>query len=1027
MLKSSFSASIGFILIATFVARSGWAGEPSSAPQADGAGSFDQTFVETVRPFLATYCVRCHGNEGAEADLDLSAYASTNDVATDLTRWDRVLKRLRRGTMPPEKAKRKPDAQTRSAIVGWIEALRAREVARNEGDPGIVPDRRLSNSEYDNIIKDVTGVDVAPAREFPVDPANEAGFDNSAQSLTISPELVKKYLAAARSVADHLILKPRGFSFAPFAAVADTDRDKYCVRRVIEFYQRQKLDYADFFFAAWTYKHRNLSGAPGKTLAEIADDEGISSKYLDRIWSVLNESAGSIGPIAALQSLWRELPATANGSTAEARRGCERMRDFVVELRRLATPEIKNLTSPSVHPGSQPLVLWKNREYSKNRTRYAGITPGLKREKLTTGTETARKLALPADPSEIAPYEPSFERFCSTFPDAFYVSERARVYLDAKSEKNNTGRLLSAGFHSMTGFFRDDAPLSDLILNEKERRELDELWREFHFITLDPMRQYASFLWFDRTDSRFMRGAEFDFARAEDRDSASSAKIKRLADVYLNKAIAKGAGPIAQDAIRTYFTTIDEQIRAVERDRLAAEPSHVEALVSFAEKAFRRALTAEDRASVESFYRSARSNDSLSHEDAVRDTIVYILMSPKFLYHRFETADAGSADALKATAPGSPRSNSNEASSIRPTADAGSLDRPNHSIRPLDDESLANRLSYFLWASPPDRELRDRAVAGDLRRREVLIAQTRRMLADEKVRRFATEFLGNQLDFRRFEEHNAVDRGRFPNFNEELRKSMFEEPIRFFVDLIRNNGRLDEMINSDYTFVDSSLAKHYGMSVSKFDTDGWARVEGVRRLGRGGLLPMAVFLTKNAPGLRTSPVKRGYWVVRRLLGEEIPPPPPTVPELPSDEAKLGDQTLRKALERHRADKSCSGCHDRFDSIGLAFEGFGPVGERRDKDLGGRPIDARATFPDGGEGTGVEGLRHYILKFRHDEFVDNFCRKLLAYALGRTTIPTDDAVVRAMRDRLEADGGRIDGLFETIVMSKQFLNRRVDVD
>ncbi len=1010
----SISTSLWIASAAALLAPAASAGEaPASQTAAD---PLDRSFVKLVRPFLETYCVRCHAKEGPEADLDLSAYASTNDVSTDLARWDRVLKRLRRGTMPPEKAKRKPSDPTRAEIVGWIEAFRAREVAVNAGDPGVVPDRRLSNVEYDNTINDLTGVDVAPAREFPVDPANEAGFDNSAQSLTVSPELVKKYLAAARSVADHLILKPRGFSFARFAAVADTDRDKYCVRRVIEFYQRQKLDYADFFFAAWTYKHKNSLGERDKTLTEIAVGAGLSPRYLDRIWSVLNDPAGEIGPIAAIQTLWRELPAPDKGSTEAARRDCERMRDFVVELRRLATPEIKNLTSPTVHPGSQTLVLWKNREYAKNRTRYAGITPALRRDKLTTATETARNLALPADPAAIKPYETSLERFCATFPDAFYVSERARVYLDAKSEKNNTGRLLSAGFHSMTGFFRDDAPLYDLILDEKGRSELDMLWREFHFITLDPMRQYASFLWFDRTDSRFMRGEEFDFARAEDRDAASSAKIKRLAEVYLNKAIAKGAGSIAQDAIRTYFTTIDDQIRAVERDRLDAEPSHVEALEAFAEKAFRRKLSADDRASVASFYRAARTNDALTHEDAVRDTIVYILMSPKFLYHRFETA-AGSADR-----PSTPASVLNP-----PTATGRSSVRPKDSVRPLDDESLANRLSYFLHASPPDPELRARAAAGDLRRRDVLIAETRRMLADRRTRRFATEFLGNLLDFRRFEEHNAVDRGRFPAFNDELRKSMFEEPIRFFVDLTRRNGTIDELIDADHTFVDAALAGHYGVNVTQFDSEGWARVDRVKDLGRGGLMPMAVFLTKNAPGLRTSPVKRGYWVVRRLLGEEIPPPPPTVPELPSDEAKLGERTLREALASHRADKSCSGCHDRFDSIGLAFEGFGPVGERREKDLGGRAIDAHASFPQGGEGTGVDGLREYIHKFRHDEFVDNFCRKLLAYALGRTTIPTDDDVVRAMRDRLEADGGRIGGLFETIVTSPQFLNRRVDVD
>jgi hypothetical protein len=186
---------------------------------------------------------------------------------------------------------------------------------------------------------------------------------------------------------------------------------------------------------------------------------------------------------------------------------------------------------------------------------------------------------------------------------------------------------------------------------------------------------------------------------------------------------------------------------------------------------------------------------------------------------------------------------------------------------------------------------------------------------------------------------------------------------------------------------------------------------------------MSVFLTANSPGLRTSPVKRGYWVVRRMLGEEIPPPPPDVPELPRDEASSGDLTLPQLLARHRENPSCAGCHQRFDSIGLAFEGYGPIGERRDRDLGGRPVDPRATFPDGREASGLEGLSEYLSQRRRDEFVENLCRKLLAYALGRTLMLSDEATIGAMKARLSGDGHRFGGLVESIVTSPQFLNKR----
>ena len=174
-------------------------------------------------------------------------------------------------------------------------------------------------------------------------------------------------------------------------------------------------------------------------------------------------------------------------------------------------------------------------------------------------------------------------------------------------------------------------------------------------------------------------------------------------------------------------------------------------------------------------------------------------------------------------------------------------------------------------------------------------------------------------------------------------------------------------------------------------------------------------------------MKRGYWVVRRLLGERIPPPPPNVPELPEDESRLGDLTLREALARHRDNKSCSGCHNRFDTIGLAFEGYGPVGERRTKDLGGRPVSTKAIFPGGQPGTGLQGLQAYLREHRQDEFLDNLCRKLLSYALGRSLILSDELLVREMRTKLTADDNRFESLIESIVTSSQFLNRRSGSD
>jgi hypothetical protein len=342
-------------------------------------------------------------------------------------------------------------------------------------------------------------------------------------------------------------------------------------------------------------------------------------------------------------------------------------------------------------------------------------------------------------------------------------------------------------------------------------------------------------------------------------------------------------------------------------------------------------------------------------------------------------------------------------------------------VRPLSDYEVASRLSYFLWSSMPDDELMKRAAAGDLHKADVLAAQARRMLQDGRTRHLATEFAGNWLDIRRFEEHNAVDRERFPGFTSELRQAMFEEPIRFVLDIIQRNGSVLDFLYGNYTFVNAVLARHYGMPEPPEGT--WARVDDAQKYARGGLLPMSAFLTKNAPGLRTSPVKRGYWVVHRLLGEYIPAPPPNVPVLPTDETKLGDLTLRETLAQHRANPACASCHAKFDSFGLAFEGYGPVGETRDRDLAGRRIETGATFPDGSSGAGLGGLRAFMRARGQAEFVDTLCRELLVYALGRSLLRSDEPLLADMRKHLAANDYTFGPLVQDIVTSRQFLTKR----
>jgi len=172
----------------------------------------------------------CHGTSAPAAQLDMRPYSSMAAVVGDFGRWRLMSGRLAAVEMPPKVAPQ-PSPELRRQVITWIQAVGSAEARRHAGDPGPVLARRLSSAEYNNTIRDLTGVDIQPAREFPVDPANQAGFDNSGESLVMSPALFNKYLEAARQVSEHMVLKPDGFDFAPHPMLAETDRDRYAIRR----------------------------------------------------------------------------------------------------------------------------------------------------------------------------------------------------------------------------------------------------------------------------------------------------------------------------------------------------------------------------------------------------------------------------------------------------------------------------------------------------------------------------------------------------------------------------------------------------------------------------------------------------------------------------------------------------------------------------------------------------------------------------------------------------------------------------
>jgi len=337
--------------------------------------------------------------------------------------------------------------------------------------------------------------------------------------------------------------------------------------------------------------------------------------------------------------------------------------------------------------------------------------------------------------------------------------------------------------------------------------------------------------------------------------------------------------------------------------------------------------------------------------------------------------------------------------------------------RGLNDWELATRLSYFLWSSMPDDELYRLASAGALRGEGNLAAQVRRMLKDPKSAALVDNFASQWLQLRNLKSINP-DRKRFPKFDDALRQAMEQETRMFFESIMREDRSILEFLSADYSFVNERLASHYGLP--DVQGDEFRRVA-LPPAQRGGLLGQASILTVTSNPTRTSPVKRGKWILENLLNAPPPPPPPGVPELDAGNNRVLSGSLRQRMEQHRENRACAVCHAQMDALGFGLENYDPIGAWRTRDEEFE-IDASGTLPGGDAFSGPEELRA-VLRKRQAEFRRCLAEKLLTYALGRGLEYYDKCTVDRIVRNLEAGHDRFSALVLEIVTSEPFLKRR----
>jgi mono/diheme cytochrome c family protein len=405
-----------------------------------------------------------------------------------------------------------------------------------------------------------------------------------------------------------------------------------------------------------------------------------------------------------------------------------------------------------------------------------------------------------------------------------------------------------------------------------------------------------------------------------------------------------------------------------------------------ASTAFRRPVSGDEVKGLLGFYEQGRKEGG-DFETGVRHALQAVLASPQFIF-RLERAPAGV--------------------------------RPGQTYR-VSDIDLASRLSYFLWSTVPDKELVDLAMKNQLRAPGVLEAQVKRMLKDERASSLATRFASLWLRLQDLDKIHP-DALTFPAFDHTLVEAMRRETELLFETLVREDGRVLDILDADYTFVNERLARHYG--IPNVTGDFFRRIK-VTDENRRGLLGHGSILMMTSVADRTSPVLRGKWVMEVLLASPPPAPPPNVPTLEEtkgvSEARV--LTVRERMEQHRNNPACNSCHRVIDPLGLALENFDVTGQWRIKD-GGSPIDPAGTLYDGTEISGPVGLRQALMK-RSDVVLTSFTESLMTYAIGRRVEPFDMPTIRKIVSDAKKNNYRMSSFIMGVISSPAFQMKRAE--
>jgi len=1002
-------------------------------PQDPLQAGFREGFDE-IEPILRKHCTDCHGNKKRRAGLNFEAYKTEKDVVVHLQKWFSVIDQVETGVMPPEDQKLRPTSAEVAKLTSWIRKTIDGFDYDSVKDPGRHTLRRLNKAEYNNTIRDLTGVDLQPAKFFSGDGGGGEGFDNNAEGMTMLPLMVEKYFKAARDISRHAEVSYMGGikfdsdlspTFKPRTYLVRVERN--LTNFYNDFYDRlpkynPRTQYRPYLLPAMKLALENPE-VSHQGIYDLAMEKklmpGVFYRWVIAFTNAEKDSKSSrwkshygrwvLDPWLELQSRREsvtdeELQAFHDDFAAKVQLAVSHTRytnlpglDVKANIREdakalylsvgdmddgnefdrivLHDPKVTLKDGSVVYLGDLELIE-KQGEGAIHREKF----PDGKAFASSAAKEIKRGFYIEA-PALLAFKLPAGAKsFKAKLGMEKSATDKGSVQVYAKDEAIPfpKGKHTHSHFHRGNGHFAVEEAkkwwviysslvgygksagakeMIDVSLSKEDAARLDAVKREVDFAKRKPITDF--------------------FAFVKRKKFGHLLKTKKEAFPSLTDLVNGAAPKDLSDVDRKQWEILLGKAEAFHQKMHGRVK---DALVGFAGRAFRRPVSAENARGIAGTYDQSMVEVD-DFQKAAQLTLQSLFTHPQFLFRTESEA-------------------------------------PGKNARPIDDYALANRLSYFLWSSMPDEALLNLAKEGRLQDDQVLEEQVRRMLKDPKSVSLAEEFASQWLGFRKILSEKIPDPKIFPTYTKELRESMYQEAVLSFDDLVKQDQSVLKIVDSQTTFLNETLAAHYGISGIKGDH--MRHVE-LTTNQRGGFPAMGSVLVATSYPARTSPVIRGQWILQALIGGKVPPPPDGV-EI--NESKLSDKSLTKK-ERfavHSTDPSCSVCHNRIDPFGFTLENYDAIGRFRSEE-GVQPVDSTAQVLGGPKLNGLAGLKHYLKNDKRDAFLHQMAQKSLGFALGRSLEYYDESVIRSAVAELKTNDHRFSALAVAIVKSYPFRYRR----